>query len=201
MTNFNKITKPTKINTKNNMKKIFAVAFAAILTFTIMSCEQQKVLNRSIKYENGERILTGEFERSALLKKDYVGWYQPEFDSYEVEKSKLKSLKGLRNYRLQVFVGTWCSDSHRELPRLYKILDAIKFPQNRLKVYAVNRDKKSFYGEELGKEITHVPTIIVYDNNGTEMGRIVEAPVSGYLEEDLAQIVNGTPLTPNYSND
>ena len=96
------------------MKKIFAVAFVAILTFTIMSCDQQKVLNRSIKYENGERILTGEFERTALQKKDYVGWYQPEFDSYEVEKSKLKGLKDLRNYRLEVFVGTWCSDSQRE---------------------------------------------------------------------------------------
>lgn len=183
------------------MKKIFAAAFVAILTFTIMSCDQQKVLNRSIKYENGERILTGEFERTALQKKDYVGWYQPEFDSYEVEKSKLKGLKDLRNYRLEVFVGTWCSDSQRELPRLYKILDAIKFPQNRLKVYAVNRDKKSFYGEEINKEITHVPTIIVYDNKKNEVGRIVESPVSGYLEEDLAQIVNGTPLTPNYSND
>ena len=183
------------------MKKIFTVALFAILTVTIMSCTQQKVLNRSIKLDSGERILTGEFDRSTLLKKDYVSWYQPEFDSYEVEKSKLKALKGLRNYRLQVFVGTWCSDSQRELPRLYKILDDLKFPQNRLKVYAVNHDKKSFYGEELGKEITHVPTIIVYDNDGTEMGRIVESPVSGYLEEDLAQIVNGTPLAPNYSND
>ncbi len=183
------------------MKKIFTVALFAILTVTIMSCTQQKVLNRSIKLDSGERILTGEFDRSTLLKKDYVSWYQPEFDSYEVEKSKLKGLKDLRNYRLEVFVGTWCSDSHRELPRLYKILDAIKFPQNRLKVYAVNRQKKSFYGEEINKDISHVPTIIVYDNNKNEVGRIVESPVSGYLEEDLAQIVNGTPLAPNYSND
>jgi thiol-disulfide isomerase/thioredoxin len=183
------------------MKKIFTAAFLTILTITMSSCNQQKVLNRSIKYESGERILTGEFERSALLKKDYVNWYQTEFDSYEVEKSKLKGLKDLRDYRIEVFVGTWCPDSRRELPRLYKILDAIKFPQNRLKVYGVNREKKSFYGEEINKEITHVPTIIVYDKNKNEVGRIVESPVSGYLEEDLAQIVNGTPLTPNYSND
>lgn len=65
----------------------------------------------------------------------------------------------------------------------------------------VNRQKKSFNGEEINKNVTHVPTIIVYNNKKEEVGRIVESPVSSYLEEDLAQIVNGTPLTPNYANE
>ena len=134
-------------------------------------------------------MLTGEFTRKALEEDDFKDWYHHEYETYEVEKSKLKGLKDLRNYRLEVFVGTWCPDSRRELPRLYKILDDIKFPQNRLKVIGVNRQKKSFNGEEINKNVTHVPTIIVYNNKKEEVGRIVESPVSGYLEEDLAQIV------------
>ncbi len=183
------------------MKKILAIALVAMLGFSTQSFAQNKVLNRTITAENGKKMLTGEFNRKALEEDDFKDWYHHEYDTYEVEKSKLKSLKDLRNYRLEVFMGTWCSDSRRELPRLYKILDDIKFPQNRLKVIGVNYQKKSFNGEEINKNITHVPTIIVYNNKKEEVGRIVESPVSGYLEEGLAQIVNGTPLTPNYANE
>lgn len=164
---------------------------------------QSKVLNRYIKQENGERFLTGQFSQDALKQKYYSSWYQPEYDSYEVEEEKLKDIrKDIRKYSIEVFVGTWCSDSQRELPRLYKILENVKFPTNskKLKAYGVNKNKVSFYGEEIGKNITHVPTIIFYLDD-EEVGRIVESPVSGYLEEDIAMIIKGTPLTPNYSED
>ncbi len=77
------------------------------------------MLNRTITAENGKKMLTGEFNRKALEEEDFKEWYHHEYDTYEVEKSKLKGLKDLRNYRLEVFVGTWCPDSRRELPRLY----------------------------------------------------------------------------------
>ncbi|MBS7333909.1 TlpA family protein disulfide reductase [Faecalibacter bovis] len=185
------------------MKKIFQLAFVTIFVFTLTACQQQKVLNRQIKTESGERFLTGEFDREALNQKHYASWFNEEYNTYEVEESKLKNIKKLdvKFLRIEVFVGTWCSDSQRELPRFYKILESVKFPiESRLKVYGVDHKKKSFYGEEIGKDITHVPTIIVY-KNGKEIGRIVEGPVSGYLEEDFEKIVNGTPLTPNYAEE
>ncbi|WP_072933760.1 thioredoxin family protein [Chishuiella changwenlii] len=182
------------------MKKIIILSLFSALAFTSYSYAQAKVLNQSIT-KSGKKMLVGEFERKALEDVDFKKWYQEEYDTYEVEKPKLAGLKNLQNYTLEVFIGTWCPDSRRELPRLYKILDDIKFPENKLTTFAVDRQKKSINGEEVGKNITHVPTIIVYDKNKKEVGRIVESPVSGYLEEDLAQIVNGTPLKPNYSND
>lgn len=183
------------------MKKLFKFGILALCTFAIFGCSEQKVLNRSIKLESGERMLTGQFEESKLNEKYYASWYKPEYDSYEIEYAKLKDIKNeIKKYEIEVFVGTWCSDSQRELPRLLKILNEVKHPYNKLKLYAVNREKKSFYGEEMGKNITHVPTIIFY-HKGNEVGRIVESPVSGYLEEDMAMIVKGTPLTPNYSED
>lgn len=189
---------------KNAMKKIYQLTLLTILVFTFSACQtQHKVLNREIKSETGERFLIGEFDRNALQQKHYINWYNEEYDAYEVENSKLVNLKksDFKSLKIEVFVGTWCSDSQRELPRFYKILENVKFPiESRLNIYGVNRQKKSFYGEEIGKDITHVPTIIVY-KKGKEIGRIVESPVSGYLEEDFEKIVNGNPLTPNYAED
>lgn len=189
---------------KNTMKKILQLALLTIFVFTISSCQTQyKVLNREIKSENGERFLIGEFDVNALKQKYYVAWFEEEYNTYEVENSKLVNLKksDYKSLNIKVFVGTWCSDSQRELPRFYKILESVKFPiESRLNIYGVNRQKKSFYGEEIGKDITHVPTIIVY-KKGKEIGRIVESPVSGYLEEDFEKIVNGNPLTPNYAEE
>jgi len=194
------LTKFICLKIKLTMKKIIVLSLFTALAFTSYSYAQIKVLNQSI-INNGKKMLVGEFERKALEDVDFKKWYQQEYNTYEVEKPKLAGLKNLQNYTIEVFIGTWCPDSRRELPRLYKILDDIKFPENKLTTFAVDRQKKSLNGEEIGKNITHVPTIIVYDKNKKEVGRIVESPVSGYLEEDLAQIVNGTPLKPNYSND
>ena len=182
------------------MKYFYSLLVLTVFALTQVSCTQQKVLNRQIKSESGERYLTGEFDQNMLKEKQYASWYEPEYTSYEVEEVKLKDVKkDIRKYRIEVFVGTWCSDSQRELPRLYKILESMKYPTaSKMKVYGVNRQKKSFYGEEIGKDISHVPTIIFYLND-KEVGRIVESPVSGYLEEDIAMIIKGSPLTPNYA--
>lgn len=179
------------------MKKISL--FTVLLAFSISfySCAQQKVVENTIVVENGKNILVGEFNRKAFEGPDFKKWYNEEYKTYEVEQNKLTGIKNLNNYHIEIFLGTWCPDSRREVPRFLKIIDQQQFPEKQLKLIAVNRQKKSPTNDEKGKNITHVPTIIVYDKNNKEVGRIVESPVSGYLEEDLAQIVKGTPLTPN----
>ena len=69
-----------------------------------------------------------------------------------------------------------------------KILDLLKFPENKLEIIAVNRKKEAPGGEEGIYNIQRVPTIIV-QKYGKEIGRIVEYPTSGYLERDLLEIL------------
>ena len=85
-------------------------------------------------------------------------------------------------------MGTWCEDSHREVPRLFKILEAANYPENRVTMIAVNRKKEAPSGEEGPFNIQKVPTIIV-QKYGKEIGRIIESPQSGYLEKDLVEIL------------
>lgn len=172
-----------------------------VFTILITACEGPYIFNRVVKKSNGEKELLGGVNREAFKKAPFSEWFDTEYDSYKADQKITKEIKSkIKRYRIEVFVGSWCEDTQREYPRFVKILDEVKFPDQRLLTFAVNENLKSFYGEEAGKDITHVPTFIFY-KGGVEVGRIVETPVSGSLEEDILMIVNEKPLKPNYSED
>ena len=182
------------------MKKYIITSLITFGSLFFISCTSQKAITASVENNVSEEMILGEFKQNELTKNKYADWYLPEYTDYEVESVKLKGLEDkVSQYEIVTFVGTWCEDSKRELPRLYKILESVNYPiESKMKVYGVNRLKQTTKGDEEGKVITHVPTIIFY-KDGKEVGRIVETPVTGYLEEDIAMIVKGTPLTPNYA--
>lgn len=177
------------------MRKLFCWILVSMF---LVSCEGPYIFNRVVKDSSGEKMLFGGVDRYAFENPPFAEWYRLEYDSYEVKADMVKSMRTkLKKHRIEVFMGTWCDDSKREFPRLMRILDEAKFPKERLLIYAVNESKKSFYGEEGGKDVRYVPAIIFY-KGGKEVGRIVESPVSGSLEEDILMIVNEVPYTPNY---
>jgi len=185
-------------NQIQTMRKGFVIFLFAIF---LASCEGPYIFNRTITQKDGTKMLLGGVGRTAFEKEPFSTWFSKEYDSYQVNQETVKEIKRkLKRYRIEIFMGSWCEDSQREYPRLMKILDEAKFPEARMVTYAVNESKKSFYGEEEGKDIRFVPTIIFY-RGGQEVGRIVESPVSGSLEEDILMIVNETPNTPHYSED
>ena len=58
--------------------------------------------------------------------------------------------------------------------------------------------KKSPEGEETGKNIQRVPTLIIYHKR-KELGRIIESPVVS-IEKDLISILKQDGYIPNYAN-
>jgi thiol-disulfide isomerase/thioredoxin len=89
-----------------------------------------------------------------------------------------------------VFLGTWCGDSRREVPRLWKALDAAggEVPFH-IRYIGVDRQKKEPAGEAGASGIQFVPTFIVA-RDGRELGRIIEQPPHG-VETDLLALLNG----------
>jgi thiol-disulfide isomerase/thioredoxin len=60
--------------------------------------------------------------------------------------------------KIKVFMSVWCHDSHREIPRLSKILEAIDFDEQNLEIVALNRAKKTLITFKKGlifKELQH----------------------------------------------
>lgn len=150
---------------------------------------------------NGKELLLGEIKKTDLTKNSFSSWFNKNYNDYLFNKSIIKTLKdSLNDYEIKAFLGTWCGDSKREVPRFYKVLDAAKFPEKQLQVIAVNRTedayKQSPNHEEKGLNIHRVPTFIFY-KNGKEVNRIVEHPKET-LERDIHKIIIDKKYTSNY---
>ena len=173
----------------NKFSKI--ILFSTTFFLTLQSCDAQKiVVNREVETTNDGKMLLGPQTKNQFQKSPYSDWYVREHDEYAIDKKKVEELKKekLSSYSMIVVLGTWCGDSHREVPRLMKILESLNYPEQKLTIIAVNRKKEAPGGEEGVYNIQRVPTIIV-QKYGKEIGRIIESPASGYLERDLLEII------------
>ncbi|MDT0606885.1 TlpA family protein disulfide reductase [Croceitalea rosinachiae] len=172
-----------------------------LLALSINLCAAQE-FNQEINTQNGHQFLVGPITLEGLQNEPYKGWFDSSYNSYMVDKSLTKMMKKqLKNYDLKLFLGTWCGDSKREMPRIIKILQEAKFPMENLEIIALDR-RKEFYkkspgGEEKGLNIIKVPTLIFF-KDGKQVNRIVESPIAS-LEEDILSILKGTSYIPNYS--
>lgn len=74
-----------------------------------------------------------------------------------------------------VFLGTWCHDSKREVPRFLKLLNAAKVQLDSLRLVAVGYDKLDPNGLAKQYDVRYTPTIIVSDGE-KELVRMIEKP-------------------------
>lgn len=174
------------------MKKII-IRTAAVFCLSVISHQlsaQKVVVNREVETTNDGKMLLGHQLKDQFLKAPYADWYVKEHDEYTMDQKAISQLKKdkINSYSMIVFMGTWCEDSHRDIPRLMKILEAVNYPESKLTIIAVNRKKESPTGDEARYNIQKVPTIIL-QRYGKEAGRIVEMPATGYIERDLAEIL------------
>jgi tetratricopeptide (TPR) repeat protein len=154
-----------------------------------------------IQNDQNKKILAGHCPLAAVYTAPYKDWFYKSYDNYTIDSFTLNLIAPmLKNKTIEVFLGSWCGDSKREMPRLVKILQAAGFDTANLKLIFVDNSlkhyKQSPQHEEASKNIHHVPTIIIY-NNGGEMGRIIESPKIS-LEKDLLAILLHQPYGPKY---
>ncbi len=149
-----------------------------------------------------EEILLGKQDRQALEKEPYAHWFSTNYKEYSLDSTKVAQLtpyiKDIKDLSIKVFMGTWCEDSQRETPALYKILDAVNFDYSHLQLITVSREKDTPEEFEKGLDIEKVPTFIFYEN-GQEMGRYVEFARQS-LEDDILAIISGKPYKHSYED-
>ncbi len=144
-------------------------------------------------------MLLGTGDRTAFQQDKAFGWFQKNYKAYKVDRESLLHLDStINNLAFTIVMGTWCPDSRREVPRFYKILDVLGVTEDQITLINVDRSKHTPNGDEIGLDIHHVPTFIIYRDGG-EIGRIVESPWRT-LENDLGLILNGEPPTPRYED-
>ncbi len=144
--------------------------------------------------------LVGKINQEGLSAPPFNLWFVKNKQAYAPNAQAINELKtSINEYTITVFMGSWCGDSKRLVPRLYNILEAANFDLDRLTMVAVARDrahyKQSPGGEQEGQLIHRVPTIILL-KDGKEKGRIVESAIVS-LENDMLAIIQGA-YTPNH---
>ena len=145
-----------------------------------------------------EDMLIGIINKKGFDQEPFSTWYNLEASAYTTNVIVTDSIKPLlKDISIQVFMGTWCEDSQRETPRLYKVLEAIDFDMTKFEIIAVSRDKDTPNHLEKGQNIEYVPTIIVLKNE-KEIGRIVESTIDT-LEEDFLAILSGEDYKHAYA--
>ena len=173
------------------MKKFQHILWLGAVALSTAACAvKHPVAAQTPAVPATEKMLLGTQTKAAFTKAPYSEWYNPQHDSYQMDMAAIQQLKNnnLGSYDMVVTLGSWCEDSHREFPRMMKILEELNFPEKNLKIIAVNRQKVSPSKDEELYDIHRVPTFILKKGE-KEIGRIVEFPQSGYLERDLLQIL------------
>ena len=174
-----------------------------VIFLSILFCTQiiiSQSMNQTVKGANGKLKLLGKIDKKGLTEEPFNDWFEQNYEAYLVNTRLVKTYKNqIEDYKVKVFLGTWCGDSKREVPRFYKVLESVKFPKDQLEVIAVDRTadayKQSPTGEEKGLNIHRVPTFIFY-KDGKEVNRIVESPKTTF-ELDIKAILEGK-YTTNY---
>jgi thiol-disulfide isomerase/thioredoxin len=135
-------------------------------------------------------VLVGPLSRQKV-KELVTRWGDTDADgaSWKAAIGKLRAVAP--GARVEVFLGTWCDDSRREIPRLMKVLDEMGGREPfEVAFVGVDRDKRQPAAQVETRQVQDLPTIVV-TRSGQEVGRIVAHPART-LETDLLRLLDGS---------
>jgi len=144
--------------------------------------------------ENDRVVYKGLFSRKDMEGEPTFSWLPTGIEEYTPDAAAVSYLqKNLPRYRLLIFMGTWCGDTKDLLPKLLKVLQQANIATDDLMMVGMDRQKTTITHE--GKRLVRkykaksLPTFVVTDSNGEEVGRIVESADKS-VEEDLVAIIS-----------
>jgi thiol-disulfide isomerase/thioredoxin len=147
--------------------------------------------------KNDRGYLIGVANKASFEDASFKTWFDSRYSEYKTDPLVIEKLKKeINKFTIKGFMGTWCGDSRREVPRFYKILEETGFDQDYFELINVGRNKKTPDNLQEGFNIIRVPTFIFF-KDGKEVGRFVEYPRET-LEKDLLKIVLEEPYKHSY---
>jgi len=148
--------------------------FAGIfLVFSLFACA-----NASDKTPG---IAVGEISKQVLLA-EYAK-FSSQYHGFSLTDKQAEQVRTWpKELVIDVYFGTWCHDSQREVPRLLKAL--AENPQIKVNLYALDGKKSDPQGRAKQAGVKYTPTMIV-TLAGKQIGRIIESP-----KQDLVTDIN-----------
>jgi hypothetical protein len=160
---------------------LFLLAFIPVAMFA----QVNKVVFDELKSED---ILLGEINTEGLKSGAFEVWFDKEYSEYNVNDVHFNPAYVIPFDSVYVFLGTWCSDSQREVPRFCKIMDHEYFKGTFVKYFALDGNKTCPAIDTKEYYVDYVPTFVFY-YKGNELCRIIETPKLS-LEEDIMDLLS-----------
>lgn len=168
------------------LKKIAPVFILAFIASSVAKAQNQYEV---FSERPNEKTFKGIISRQVLLSDTSFHWYAENLKGYKPNTAALEGLQKQKDsIQLLVFMGTWCEDSHNVIPKFFALTDAAGFPQDRITLIGVDRNKKTLSHLSEALSVDKVPTIIVM-KNGKEIGRVVEFGKYGLFDMELGEIL------------
>lgn len=173
------------------MYKAIIVLILLMWIFPLITSAQEQQYNVETESvsEYVDKILNGPITKEGLQKMPYKIWFNTNYKTYIVDTETLKNIKkrNLNGVEIKAFMGTWCHDSNREIPRLMRVCEELGI-YDQLHLYGVDVNKTSALKQEEGWDVRKTPTII-FLRDGEEIGRILEEPEISF-EHSMELIFN-----------
>ncbi|WP_443939542.1 thioredoxin family protein [Pedobacter sp. MW01-1-1] len=166
------------------------VLFSIILILFAMNVDAQQLNKKTHDQSHNKEILINTCTRAGITSfPEFKEMYEPLYQAYQPDSAIIAQIKPLiKSQKIKIVFGTWCGDSKINVPNFLKVLDAITFKEKNYEIIAVDGTKKAENGLIDNLNILKVPTFIIYDKKGRELGRIIEGP-KDTLEKDLLAIL------------
>ena len=161
------------------MKKIISILFiVAIVTFA----------------QAQNHILKGKGNLDMIYGSEHKDWFEKNYSEAILDEITVQSFpQNIEcNFKILIVLGTWCSDSRKQVPHFFKILDYWHIKPT-VELLFVDEAKNSKVKGYKKLRINYVPTFIIYNTKGKEIDRIVETPKVS-LEKDLKTILDITNI-------
>ncbi|WP_440876460.1 TlpA family protein disulfide reductase [Thalassotalea sp. PLHSN55] len=154
--------------------KPYFLIITVILSFAIAACSSQ----------SAPKMLVGETTANELLA-NYNNFAKPyqRYQKLQLNESSVKSWP--EDLHIDVFFGTWCHDSVREVPKFLALMNAN--PQVSYRLIGLNYNKLDPHNIAQTNKVKFTPTFVV-TRSGREIGRIVEYTAESYIKDINAML-------------
>ncbi|MFA5832883.1 MAG: thioredoxin family protein [Bacteroidota bacterium] len=167
-----------------NVRAIFILSF--LIEAIICGCGSE-----SYTFEmepSGTKVIKGVLHRNDLEEDSLFTWFKANYQSYTPDAAAIKEIEPLvKDVHFFLVLGTWCGDSKREVPKMFKVFDAMDISKKKIELFGVDRSKRSQDGTTDKYNVQRIPTLLVFRGE-QEIGRIVENPRDSQ-EKDLLRIL------------
>jgi len=175
-----------------NLKGLLFSMLVIALIVSMFSCSSKSIPQQpkyTVVADTETVVMKGVLTRNILEKEKAFTWMTENRKYGSADAGAVKIFSQQKDlFTVLIFGGTWCHDSQNILPVFYRLVDKSGFPDNRITLVGVDRQKTAPNNWHTIWNITMVPTFIILQN-GKEMGRVVEYGQTGNVEKELANIV------------